>query len=202
MTLLTIGCGGGGESGLSTGDNQTKDTEACPGSRQPTSRACVAQNPPQRSEPGTTVRSTADPELQGSGPKSIPGMNVKAALTTLQKPGLECWQSVDRGILHACSGDENPDLLYEASITGGGSYEVSGLEARVLWQGNGDGELASQPFFGLLSTQLRYRGANSNKAFAFVNRSLSSSKATTTIGAARWTITTADNSKRLTLTPA
>ena len=128
-------------------------------------------------------------------------MNAETALTTLQLPGLECWQPVDRAVLYACSGDENPDLLYEARIMGSDADEVSGVEARVFRQGTGNFELASQPFFGLLSAQLRYRGANSSKAFGFVSRNLNSRKAVTTIGAARWTITTSGNSKELTLTP-
>ena len=112
-------------------------------------------------------------------------MNAETALTNLQLPGLECWQPVDRAVLYACSGDENPDLLYEARIMASDADEVSGVEARVFRQSTENFELASQPFFGLLSAQLRYRGANSSKAFGFVSRNLNSRKAVTAIGAAR-----------------
>jgi hypothetical protein len=212
VLFLTVGCEASGESGPSTTD-QAKENEACPESQRPIaaqksktgqdpSGSCVAQNHLQTSDSETTVRSTLDSKLQGSGPQNIAGMNAEAALTTLQKPGLECWQPVDRDVLYACSGDENPDLLYEARITGSDTDEVSSVEARVFWQGKGDFELASQPFFGLLSAQLKYRGSDSNEAFEFVNRNLSSTKAVTTIGSATWTITTSDDSKELTLTPA
>ena len=211
VLFLTVGCGSSDEGKPSTGDDQAKATAACTqGQRSAISQKskteiastgdCVARNRPQSSKPATVAQSTSKPE--GSAPKSIPGINAEATLTILQKPGLECWQPADREVLYDCSGDENPDLLYEARIRGISADEVSGVEARVLWQGNGHFEQASRPFFGLLSAQLGYRGADSTEAFEFVNRNLSSKMATTTIGAARWTMTTTDDSKELTLTPA
>lgn len=211
VLFLTAACGASGEGGPSRSDGRTNETKACPESQRPAATqkantehdpvgACVAQNQPQRPEPETTVRSTPNP--QGPGPQSIAGMGAEAALTTLQKPGLECWQPVERGVLYACGSDEDEDLVYEARIIGSSTDEVSGVEARVFWQGTGDFEVASRPFFGLLSAQLRYRGANSKRAFEFVNRNLSSRQAAATIGAAKWTMTTSDDSKELTLTPA
>jgi hypothetical protein len=211
MLLLTVGCGASGESRPLTGGDQSKETEACPVDQRPaasqkskteqsSTKDCVAQNRPQGSEPATRVRSTPNP--QGAGPKSILGVNAEATLSILQKPGLECWQPADREVLYSCSGDENPDLLYEARIRGSSADEVSGIEARVVWRGTGHFEQASRPFFGLLSAQLHYRGSNSTRAFEFVNRNVSSRMATTTIGAAKWTMTTSDDSKELTLTPA
>jgi hypothetical protein len=129
-------------------------------------------------------------------------MNADAVLTTFQKPGLECWQPVDKGVLYACSSEENKNLLYEAEITGRSIEQVSGVEARVFRQGTEDFELASQPFLGLLATQLEYRGANREKAYEFINDNLSSRRATTTIGAAKWTKTTSDDAKVLTVAPA
>ena len=72
----------------------------------------------------------------------------------------------------------------------------------MSWQGSGDFELASQPFLGLLSTQLQYRGSDEDRAYEFVNRNLNSESASTTIGAARWTITPSDDSKTLAIAPA
>lgn len=129
-------------------------------------------------------------------------MNADAVLTTFQKPGLECWQPVDRGVLYACSSEEDLALLYEAEVTGRSIEQVSGVEARVFREGTEDFELASRPFLGHLATQLEYLGANRKKAYEFVNHNLSTGKATTTIGAAKWTITTSKDSKVLTLTPA
>ena len=209
VLFLTVGCGASGEGRPSTSGEQSKEPEACPGNQQAnasqtlkTEQAstgdCVAQNRQQGPEPATAMRTTPSPK--GNGPKSIPGMNADATLISLQKPGLECWEPADREVLYACSGDENPNLLHEARIRGTSVDAISGVEARVFWQGTGHFEQSSRSFFGYLSTQLRYRGADSARAFEFVNRNLSST-ATTTIGAARWTMTSSENSKELTLTP-
>jgi hypothetical protein len=131
-------------------------------------------------------------------------LNADAVLATFLKPGLECRQGVDRGVLYACTSEENHNLtlLYEGKVTGRSTDRVSGVEARVFRRGTEDFELASQPFFGLLATQLEYRGADGERAYKFVNHNLASEKATATIGTARWTIETSDDSKALKVAPA
>jgi hypothetical protein len=131
-------------------------------------------------------------------------MNLDAAATTLMKPGLECLEPVDRGILYSCSSEENPNLtlLYEGEIKGSAADRVSGIEARVYRRGSANFGVASQPFLGLLATHLKYSGANREKAFGFVNRSLNSKKAAITIGAARWTMTSSRDRKALTVVAA
>jgi hypothetical protein len=129
-------------------------------------------------------------------------MDAETTVMVLQKPGLECWQAVEDRVLYACSGDEADDMLYEATIKGSSIENVSGVEVRVSWRGSGDFEVASQPFLGFLSTQLKYHGSNERRAFEFVNRNLSSERASATIGTAEWTMTTSDDSKMLALAPA
>jgi len=126
-------------------------------------------------------------------------MNADAVLATFLTPGLECRQQVDGGVLYTCSSEENHDLtlLYEGKIMGRSTDRVSGVEARVFRRGTEDFELASQPFFGFLATQLEYRGADGKRAYEFVNHNLRRRNATTTIGKARWTIETSDDSKVL-----
>jgi len=210
MLSLTVGCGASGEIRPPTGGH-AKETEACaldqrPAASQnskterPSTTDCVAQKSPQGDETATRARSTTN--RHGTGPKSILGVNAGDALSTLQKPGLECWQPAGRDVLYACSGDENPDLLYEAKIRGSSADEVSGIDARLIRQDTGQFEQASRTFFGLLSAQLHYRGADRTRAFEFVNRNLTRRMATTTIGEAEWTMTTSDGFKEVTLRPA
>ncbi len=131
-------------------------------------------------------------------------MNANAVMTTFLKPGLECWQPITRGVLYRCSGEENPQLtlLYEGEITGRTNDKVSGVDVRVFRRNAKDFEQASQPFLGMIATQLKYRGADKNQAYEFVNQNLSSDKATTTIGQATWTMTNSDGSKELSIRPA
>jgi len=131
-------------------------------------------------------------------------MNSDAVLITFLKPGLECWQPITMGVLYRCSGEENPDLtlLYEGEITGRTNDKVSGVDVRVFRRDAEDFEQASQPFLGMIATQLKYRGADKKQAYEFVNENLSSDKATTTIGEATWTMTSSDGSKELTIRPA
>lgn len=194
VVLLAVGCGASNGSGTSTSDDRAGETKTSKKTEQ------ASRKNPQRTGPGTTPLSTSNPTRHE--PQSIPGMNADAVLTTLQKPGLECWQPVDRGVLYACSSEEDLALLYEAKITGHTTDRVSGVEARVFREGTEDFDLASQPFLGLLATQLEYRGANSKRAYKFINQNLSAGNATVTIGAAKWTITTSDDSKVLTVAPA
>jgi len=190
VMLWAVGCDASNGSGTSTDDAQARETK--------TSKA----------EQASREASSAKKYAQQTGPETnrvlqiIPGMNADAVLTTVLKPGLECWEPVDRGVLYVCSSEEDENLLYEAKIAGRSTDQVSGVEASVIRQSTEDFELASQPFLGHLATQLEYRGANRKQAYEFINRSLSSGKATATIGAAKWTITTSDDSKMLTLTPA
>jgi hypothetical protein len=190
VMLLSIGCGASNGSGTSTSDDQSGKTKTST-AEQASHKASSAKNAPQE----TGLETSQEPQ-------SIPDMNADAVLSTFLKPGLECWHPVERGVLYACTSEEDENLLYKAKITGRSVDQVSGVEARVFNQGSEDFELASQPFLGHLATELEYRGANRKQAYEFVNRNLSNAKATTTIGAARWTITTSDDSKMLTLTPA
>ena len=131
-------------------------------------------------------------------------MNAEVVLNTFLKPGLECWHQSQGDTLYACSSEENQSLkpLYEAEIEGGGIDRVSGVEARMFKRGAKDFESASRSFLSFLATQLEYRGANREKAYEFVNRSLGSGETTTTIGMARWMMETTDDSRVLRLTPA
>ena len=182
VVLLAVGCGTNGENAISASDDQPEETKA--------------------DSQGQGSISGQDPK--GPEPQSIPGMNADAVLTTFLKPGLECWEPNDRDVLYLCSSEENHDLtlLYEGRITGRATGQVSSVEARVSRRGIEDFEQASQPFLGLLATQLRYHGANKNQAYEFVNHNLSSGKATATIGEATWTMTSSENFKELTITPA
>ncbi len=129
-------------------------------------------------------------------------MNADAVAAVFLKPGLECWQPVDRDVLYACSSEGTHDLLsFEGKITGRGIDLVSTVEARVAREGSGDFGLASQSFFGLLSTQLQYRGANKKRAYEFVTSNLNSPRANITIGAVEWTLTTSQDRKILTVAP-
>jgi hypothetical protein len=180
--LFTVGCGTNGGNAISVSDDQPGETKASP-QRQ----GSVAGQKPKRSKP-----------------LSIPGMNADAVLITFLKPGLECWQPITRGVLYRCSGEENPHLtlLYEGEITGRTNDKVSGVNVRVFRRDAQDFEQASQPFLGMIATQLKYRGADKAQAYEFVNQNLSSDKATITIGEATWTMTNSDDSKALTITPA
>ena len=147
------------------------------------------------------------PETRGrpdEGPGSIPGMDADAVAAIFLKPGLECYEPVNRDVLYACSSEEEEDmpLLYGGRITGSGDDLVSTVEARVIRKGSGDFGLASRPYFGLLGTQLEYRGADKERAYKFVSRNLDSAKANTTIGTAEWTIMTSRDRKTLVVAPA
>jgi hypothetical protein len=47
-------------------------------------------------------------------------MNADAVAAIFLKPGLECFDPVDRDVLYACSSEDNHDmsLLYDGKITG------------------------------------------------------------------------------------
>jgi hypothetical protein len=215
MVFVAIGCGANGGTAISKSEDQPGETKTDlrshgpaagqkPKTEQGSGKASIAKKNPQRTGPQTTALSTPNLAPKRLEPQSIPGMNADAVLITFLKPGLECWQPLERGVLYNCSSEENQKLtlLYEGKITGRTTDQVSGVEARVLRRGTEDFEQASQPFLGLLATQLKYRGANKEQAYEFVNHNLSSVKATTTIGGAKWTIIASDDSKQLTITPA
>ncbi len=188
VALLVIGCGARGESGTSPGDDQSEGAKAySQGQSNPDLAASAPNKTPGKGEP-----------------QAIAGMNADAVLTTFLKPGLECWQQVARGSLYACSSEENHDLTlrYEGEISGRSAEQVSGIEASVFRHGTEDFDLGSQPFFGLLATQLDYRGADKKQAYEFVSRNLSGGTATITIGSARWTMETSEDSKVLKVAPA
>ena len=92
-------------------------------------------------------------------------------------------------------------MLYEGTITGDAPDRVSGVEARVHRQGVEDSGVASQPFLGLLTIQLEYRGAEGREAYEFVNRNQNDGESGTTIGAAKWTIKTSGNHRVLEVAP-
>jgi hypothetical protein len=182
VALFAVGCSANGGNAISASDDQAWKTKA-----NPQRQESISGQKPKRPEP-----------------QSIPGMNADAVLTTFLKPGLECWQPNDRDVLYLCSSEENENLtlMYEGVVAGRATDKVSSVEARVSRQGAEDFEQHSQPFLSFLATQLKYRGANKNQAYEFVNHNLNRDKATTIIGEATWTMTSSDSSKELTITPA
>ena len=197
VVLFGVGCGSNSGSAVSTSDDKPEGTWTGPQRHEPS----AGQKP-------NTQQDSRQADIQQKGPQRtgphIAGMNADAVLTTFLKPGLECWQPIKRGVLYRCSGEENQNLilLYEGEIEGRTPAQVSGVEARVFRRGTEDFEQASQPFLGMIATQFKYRGADKNQAYEFVNHNLSSDKATTTIGEATWTMTNSDDSKELTITPS
>jgi hypothetical protein len=153
---------------------------------------------------GRSKAATPAPSPAGRVPRSIPGMNAAAVATTFMKPGLECFEPVDRGVLYACTGEDKPNLTlrYEGEVSGSAADRVSGVEARVHRRGSANFRVASQPFLGLLATHLKYSGADQEEAYTFVNQNLNSKEATIVIGTAEWTITTSRDRKVLVVAPA
>jgi hypothetical protein len=196
VVLFAVGCGANSGSAGPTSADKPEGLGTGPQRHGPT--AGQKPNTQHDSRQADTAQS-----LQGTG-SHIPSMNANAVLTTLLKPGLECWQPITRGVLYRCSGEENPDLtlLYEGEITGRTNDKVNGVDVRVFRRDTEDFEQDAQPFLGMIATQLKYRGADKNEAYKFVNQNLSSDKATTTIGEARWTMTSSDSFKELTVRPA
>jgi hypothetical protein len=182
VVLFAVGCGDNGGDAVSASDEQSGKTQANP----------------QRQE------TIPDRKPKIPEPQSIPGMNADAVLTTLLKPGLECWQPSDKDVLYLCSSEENENLtlLYEGEVAGRATGQVSSVEVTVSRRGAEGFEQHSQPFLSFLATQLKYRGVNEHQAYEFVNRNPSGGKATTTIGEATWIMSSSDDSKVLTITPA
>jgi hypothetical protein len=180
--LFAVGCGDNGGDAVSASDDQSGETKA-----NPQRQGHISGQKPKIPEP-----------------QSIPGMNADAVLTTLLKPGLECWQPNDKDVLYLCSSEENENLtlLYEGKVAGRSAHQVSSVKVRVARRGAEDFEQHSQPFLGLLATQLKYRGANKDQAYEFVSHNPSGGKATTTIGEATWIMSSSEDSKVLTITPA
>lgn len=210
LVPLVFGCGG---SGASTTGGSFEETKAYPESKhaasahatrreQASNEAGLARKDSRRARPSKSARPT--PDAQSRESRSIPGMNADAVAAIFLKPGLECSQPVDIGTLYACTSEENPNLtlLYEGKIAGRSADRVSGVYARVFRRARGDFGVASQPFFGLLATQLKYSGADRETAYRFLNRNLNSTQATITIGAAKWTMTTSRDRKVLAVAPA
>lgn len=196
LALLVVGCGGTGENGTPTKRDRSKEAGIRSEGQGPATRGQPEEGPRQAGS-----RRASDPS--GPGPQGIPGMDADAVAAIFLKPGLECYEPVDRDVLYACSSEEDDrSLEYEGRITGRGDDLVSTVEARVLREeGSGDFGLASQPYFGLLSTQLEYRGSNKKRAYEFVSQNLDSTKANTTIGTAQWTMTTSRDRKTLVVAP-
>ena len=210
LVFLVFGCGGSGASRTSHGGPEKSD--AYPEGKRTRSahatqperasyEAGIARKDSRRTGPPTATRPTPNPPSRG--PRGIPGMNADAVAEIFLKPGLECSQPVDKGTLYACTSEDNPSLslLYEGNIAGRSADQVSGVHARVFRRVPGDFGVASQPFFGLLATQLQYSGADRKKAYKFLTRNLDSKQTTITIGAAKWTITTSKDRKALTVAP-
>jgi hypothetical protein len=210
IVLFVFGCGSNNEKGAASkadrfekardqDESQRLTTSLRPQVNQPSRESESTGRNPHKNRSQTASRPTSNPLSRE--PHSIPGMNADSVAAILLKPGLECWQPVDKDVLYACSNEENHDLplLFEGEITGRGIDQVSGVKIRVSNQGSENFKLASQPFLGLLSTQLEYRGANKEKAYEFVNRNLNRGKATETIGEAQWTITSSRDHKMLTV---
>jgi hypothetical protein len=189
VILMAVGCDANDESGTHATDHSSGGT---------TTHAQAQSD----HEPTTLPDSKMTPKKVET--MSIPGMNADAVLTIFLKPGLECRHQIGEGVIYTCSSEENHKLalLYEGEIMGRSVDQVSGVEARVVRQDAEDFELASSPFLAFLATQLDYRGADKKRAYEFVNRSLRSERATTTIGTARWVIETSNDSKMLKVSPA
>jgi hypothetical protein len=209
LVLLVIGCEGTHENGTPTNADRSNEAKVRSEGQQAATRgqpnersgqAGSADRNSQGKGPETAARPASD--ASGRGRQTIPGMSADAVAAVFLKPGLECWQPVDRDVLYACSSEGTHDLLsFGGKITGRGIDLVSTVEARVIREGSGDFGLASQPFFSLLSTQLEYRGANKERAYEFVTSNLDSPKASTTIGAAKWTITNSHDRTILMVAP-
>jgi hypothetical protein len=210
LVLLVIGCEGTDENGTPTNADRSNEAKVRSEGQQAATRgqpnersgqAGSADRNSQGEGPETAARPASD--ASGRGRQTIPGMSADAVAAVFLKPGLECWEPVDRDVLYACSSEGNHDLplSFGGKIRGREIDLVSTVEARVAREGSGDFGLASQPFFGLLSTQLQYRGANKERAYEFVTRNLNSPRASTTIGAAEWTITTSHDRSILTVAP-
>jgi hypothetical protein len=199
LLALVIGCGVEGENGASTKNDHVE--EARQRSR-PAADVPGSQSPRRSKSPSTLGADPRPDPRRENVDQSIPGMNAATAVAIIQKPGLECWQPVDKSVLYACSSEEQSGLRYEAEIAGTSVGQVSGVKVWVYRQGAKDFDVASWPFLGLLSTQLRYRQSDAGRAYEFVHRNLSSKKATSAIGAARWTIKASHDTKVLTVTCA
>ena len=187
LVLLVIGCEGTDEHGTPTNADRSKGA----GVRSEVQRAATRGQPNESSRPagsadrnsqgkGPEAAARLDPNAPGRGPQTIPGMNADAVAAIFLKPGLECWEPVDRDVLYVCSSEGNHDLplSFGGKITGHGIDLVSTVEARVAREGFGAFRLASQPFFGLLSTQLEYRGADKKRAYEFVTSNLNTREPT------------------------
>lgn len=202
---LVFGCGGsgastsGGSSEATTAHLQSKSVMSAHDEQPEQAPREAGFGREDSGRTGASAASRPTPRLRSREPRSIPGMNADAVAAIFLKPGLECSQPVVRGMLYACTGEENPNLtlLYEGEIAGRGAGRVSGVDARVFRRGPGDFEVASLPFLGLLATQLKYSGADREKAYGFLNSNLDSKRAAITIGAAEWTITTSRDRKVL-----
>jgi len=193
LTLLAMGCGANGGSGASASSDPPEEN--------PYEAGLVEKDSRRTGQPNAARTAPSPP---GREPRTILGMNAGAVATTFMKPGLECFQPVDRSVLYACTSEENPNLtlLYEGEVEGRAADRVSGVEARVHRRGGADFGVASQPFFGLLATHLEYSGADSERAYGFVNRNLNSEDAATVIGAAEWIMASSRNRKVLTVVAA
>jgi hypothetical protein len=194
VALFAVGCGANSGNAVSTSDDQPGETRSGPQKQ---------EGPTAGQKPKVLSASNQVPKRRG--PQSIPGMDANAVLITFLKPGLECWQPTDRYVLYLCGSEENQNLtlLYEGKIMGlNATDQVSGVEAHVFRRGAVDFERHSQSFLSFLATQLKYRGANKERAYEFVNDNLSGNKTTITIGEATWTMTSSDSFKELTIRPA
>ena len=193
LTLLAMGCGANGGSGASASSDPPEES--------PYEAGLVEKDSRRTGQPNAARTAPSPP---GREPRAIPGMNADDVGGLFLRPGLECLEPVEGGVLYACTSEENPNmtLLYEGEVEGRGADRVSGVEARVHRRGGTNFGVAAQPFFGLLATHLEYSGADKERAYGFVNRNLNSEDAATVIGAAEWTMASSRNRKVLTVVAA
>lgn len=199
VAILAVGCGEAGRGEASPPGDQPKDGETFSEGR----RGDVAK----KDAEGTGSETTSNAQAEKQDPRSVPGMNADAVAVILMKPDLECMQPVAPGLLYSCSGEDDPhaDPTYEGRVTGYGRDRVSGVEARICGRDDADFQVVSRAFLGLIVTQLRYWGyedTDRERVYRFVNHNLSSKQASTSVGAAEWTIRTSEDCRVLTVMPA
>jgi hypothetical protein len=179
--LVLTGCSQSGSQAKHSGAEQA-------GPAQSTTRTAPKQT---RTEPQGKPQSTAHKESRPAS-QSIPGLNAVWVARVFEQQGLRCKQPGRSGTLYNCTSKGNPYLsqLYVGQVMGSGPKQVHSVAAEVVMTaGGGDLASAGQSFFGAIARRMDYRGADTSRATAFVYKYLSGTdSASTTIGAAKWTL--------------
>jgi hypothetical protein len=145
-----------------------------------------------RTAPKKQTQSVPQQKRQ-SAEQIIPGLNAARMARVFEQQGLGCKQP--RGsttTLYNCTSEGNPNLplLYVGQVTGSGSKQVRSVAAEVVMTpSGGDLTSAAQSYLGVVASRMDYQGSDARKASAFVYKNLSATKAaSTTIGAAKWSL--------------